>query len=301
MDLDALRTVRSFRPKPRTFLARQCVRVAERWMDRKLLPIDYPPRHPGPRYGHGKPSHARLLEILRQREDAYARNLRMLASYSEDLARIPTGPGEGLVWKNAWLPPLDGAALYGYVRARSPRAYVEVGSGMSTRFARRAISDGGLPTLITSIDPAPRAEIDALCDRVVREPLEALDLSLFDELGEGDVVFMDGSHRVLTNSDATVFFLDVLPALPAGVLVGVHDILLPDDYPREWTGWHWSEQYLMAAHLLAGGDGIRLELAAYYAHAHSDLYRILDPLWNAPALEGVPALGWALWLTSVET
>ncbi len=268
-------------------------------MDRTLLPIDYPPRHPGPRYGYGKPPHSRLLEILGEQEGAYARSLRMIAGYGEDLARIPAGPAAGLAWRNAWLPPLDGAALYGFLRERSPRAYVEVGSGMSTLFARRAISDGGLPTLITSIDPAPRADIDAACDRVVREPLETVDLSVFQALGEGDVVFMDGSHRVLTNSDATVFFLDVLPALPAGVLVGVHDVLLPDDYPQEWSGWHWSEQYLMAAYLLAGGGGIRLELAAYYAYAHSDLHSILDPLWRAPNLAGVPRVGVALWLSTV--
>lgn len=45
-----------------------------------------------------------------------------------------------------------------------------------------------------------------------------------------DVVFLDGSHRVFMNNDASVFFLDGLPRLPPGVLVGVHDIFLPEDY-----------------------------------------------------------------------
>ena len=91
---------------------------------------------------------------------------------------------------------------------------------------------------------------------------------MFDELTAGDVVFMDGSHRVFENSDATVFFLDVLPSLPSGVLVGIHDILLPDDYLPMWTGYHWSEQYLMAAHLLAEGEKIQLELACSYITEH---------------------------------
>jgi len=271
-------------------------------MDRKLLPIDYPPRHAGPRYGYGSPPHGRLLEILRRDEETYRRNLELLARFVDDLARIEAGPspGVGPVWKNAWLPPLDAAALYGFLRSRAPRSYVEVGSGASTLFARRAIEDGGLPTRITSVDPYPRQDVDRVCDEVVRAPLEAIDLSLFAGLERGDVVFLDGSHRVLTNSDATVFFLDVLPALPSGVLVGVHDVLLPDDYPPQWTAWHWSEQYLVAAWLLAQGDQIQLELAAYYASAHSDLHRLLDPLWSSPELTDLPASGVALWLTTTN-
>ena len=163
------------------------------------------------------------------------------------------------------------AALYGFLREREPRQYVEIGSGVSTLCARRAIQDGGLATRITSIDPQPRADVDAACDHVIRAPLEQVDLGLFDDLGEGDIVFMDGSHHALANSDTVAFFLDVLPALPDGVLVGVHDILLPDDYPPEWADFHWSEQYLVAAYLLARGDQVRVELPCSYVHAHSEL------------------------------
>ena len=175
---------------------------------------------------------------------------------------------------------------------------MEIGSGVSTLCARRAIEDGGLATRLTSIDPQPRADVDAACDRVVRAPLEALDLALFEELGAGDVVFMDGSHRVLANSDTVAFFLDVLPALPDGVLVGVHDILLPDDYLPQWSDWHWSEQYLVGAYLLAQGSQVRLELATHYAHAHAGLDRLLEPVWSKPALDGLPHTGVALWVTT---
>lgn len=288
------------RPKPRTFLAQRLVRVAEKWLDRRLVGVAYPPRDLGPRYGYGRPTHAGLLEILRGGEDAYRRNLETIAGYREDLLRIDVQPSAEPVptWINRWLPGLDAAAIYGLIRARGPAAYVEIGSGMSTLFARRAIVDGGLPTLVTSIDPAPRQEVGALCDRSVREPLEGTDLSIFDELDAGDMLFMDGSHQVFTDSDATVFFLDVLPRLPPGVLVGIHDILLPDDYLPEWTEYHWAEQYLMAAYLLGGGRGIELELACTYVTEHSDLHRMLDPLWESPRLAGVDARGFGLWFTT---
>ena len=64
-------------------------------------------------------------------------------------------------WENGWFPALDAVTLYGLVATRNPRWYVEVGSGNSTRFVRRAIRDHGLRTRILSIDPGPRAEIDA--------------------------------------------------------------------------------------------------------------------------------------------
>ena len=87
-------------------------------------------------------------------------------------------------------------------------------------------------TKITSIDPYPRAEIDRLSQVIVRKPFESLkaDQTLAD-LEAGDMLFIDNSHRVLPNSDATVFFLEWLPKLADGVIVQIHDIYLPWDYP----------------------------------------------------------------------
>jgi Methyltransferase domain len=131
-----------------------------------------------------------------------------------------------------------------------PKRFVEVGSGYSTRFARRAIREHSMPTRITSIDPAPRAEIDQLCDSVIRRPLEEVDLCVFDELEPGDILFIDSSHRTFSNSDVTALFMDVLPRLRSGVVVHLHDIFWPYDYPPEWANRYYSEQYLLGAYLL---------------------------------------------------
>ena len=267
-----------------------------------MLPIDFPPARLGPRYGHGRPPHRRLLEILAAGEPSYRRNLVEIMRFHEELAAIPVGPGGGQggpVWRNQWLPGLDAAAIYGFLRSRRAHLYMEVGSGVSTLFARRAIENGSLECEILSVDPSPREEdVDSASDRTVREPLESIDLAVFDELAAGDVLFVDGSHRVLANSDATVFFLDVLPELAPGVLVGIHDILLPDDYLPEWQDYNWSEQYLMAAHLLGGGGGVELELASRYVTEHSDLGVLTAPLWSSPGFEQVDSRGFALWFTS---
>lgn len=261
--------------------------------------VDYPPAaENAPRYGWGRPPHAGLAELIRGGDERYAATLATFAGYGDDLARIAvhaSGSDEPS-WVNDFVPGLDGAALYGFLRDRKPANYVEIGSGNSTKFVARARRDEGCETRLTSIDPYPRAEIDALCDEVIRRPLEAVDLGVFDRLAPGDVLFFDGSHRVFMNSDVVAFFLDVLPRVPPGVLVGVHDVYLPDDYPPEIAERWYSEQYMLAMHVLAGRSTV--ELPAHYVATHPQLSRGLDALWTRPGLAEVQRHGVAFWFTT---
>lgn len=182
-------------------------------------------------------------------------------------------------WNQAWLPASDAVSIVAAIASRQPAAYLEIGSGHSTRFARRAIEKRGLETRLVSIDPQPRAEIDAICDTVVRERLEETDLAVFDTLVPGDVVFFDGSHRCLQNSDVTVFFLEALPRLAPGVLIGVHDIFWPADYPPGFADRWYSEQYILGAYLLGLGDRARVHMATH---------TLAEPL-RARMLSAIPA------------
>lgn len=264
------------------------------------MALVFPPSsRPGPRWGHGRPEHARLAEVIGRHEETYRASLQTIIGYRDDLLRLPrdrTDDPEQPYWLSAWLPGLDAAAIYAFLRDRSPALYVEVGSGVSTAWAAHARRDGQLETRIVSIDPQPRVAIDPLCDEVVRAPLEAVDPALFARLGPGDVLFVDDSHAVFTNSDSTAFFLDILPELSPGVLVGVHDVLLPADYLPEWTGYHWSEQYLLAAYLLAGAPWIRPILAAGYVSLRPRLHALASPLFDDPRMCGVDRRGFAFWL-----
>jgi hypothetical protein len=129
---------------------------------------------------------------------------------------------------------------------------------------------------------------------VVRAPMEDVPASLWAELEAGDVVFIDNSHRTLMHSDATVFFLEVLPSLPSGVLVGIHDVLLPADYFAEWGDYLFSEQYLLAAYLLAGASWLRPVFASYWASELSATTKPLAPLWEALGPRVRPR-GWSFW------
>lgn len=156
-------------------------------------------------------------------------------------------------WGQDWFPGLDGAAAYAIVRAGRPARILEIGSGHSTRFMAQAVADGEIGTEIHCVDPAPRADISALDIRLRRRTLQETNLATLPELGQGDVLFVDSSHLALPGSDVDLLFSEIVPALPPGVLVHVHDVLLPDGYPKAWDWRAYSEHQVVAAWLAAGG------------------------------------------------
>lgn len=282
----------------KAIVADASLRVATRLHSRHYVPIDYPPNARNvPRYGQGRSPHPRLTEMFAACEDRFLENLQMIRSYDADLLVLPpsstdaTGPS--LV--NNFLPGLDSAALYAFIRSRAPRRYVEIGSGNSTKIAARAISDGNLNTHVTSIDPYPRAEIDALCDDLVRRPLENADLKFVSGLEPGDIVFFDGSHVVYMNNDVSTFFLEVLPELAPGVLVGIHDIYLPEDYPQLFADRYYTEQYMLGAYLLAYPP-VDIVLPAHWVTAQPALAGLVAGMWDAENLSEVERHGVAFWL-----
>ncbi|NNG04916.1 MAG: class I SAM-dependent methyltransferase, partial [Inquilinus sp.] len=200
--------------------------------------------------------------LLAESEGRFQALLDIMDEHGDALLAIGEKPPPDPRWDQGWFARLDAAAAYAIVRSRRPARIIEVGSGHSTRFMVRAIADGGLPTRLTAIDPAPKADLSGLPLEMIRRTVQTVDLSVFGELGSGDVLFVDSSHIAMPGSDVDLLFSQILPALPAGILVHVHDIFLPDDYP---PGWYWrgyNEQQAVAA-LLAGG-GFRPLFASHY-------------------------------------
>jgi hypothetical protein len=201
-------------------------------------------------------------------------------------------------WDNGWLPPLDGLFLAHFLLTRRPSTYLEIGSGNSTKFARFAIEAGGLDTRIVSIDPQPRAEIDLLCDQVIRAGLESdATAQAFRDLGRNDVVFFDGSHYCFQNSDVTVFFIELLAALPSGCVYGIHDIVLPDDYPPQWNERYYNEQYMLASWVLGGAAGDQIVLPASYVSTRPQFDDARAALITAAGADAAPEHhGGAFWM-----
>ncbi len=177
-----------------------------------------------------------------------------------------------------------------------------MGSGVSTCFARRGISDHNVGTHIVSIDPEPRAGIDTICDEIIRQGLETLnDLSIFGNLVAGDIVFVDGTHRCFVNSDVTVFMLDVLPLLKPGVIVHFHDICLPYDYPDSFKNWYWNEQYVLGVYLLAAADRVKILLPSHYLSNTEGLRDcLLPPILATEGRTDAWLQGGSIWFTHVD-
>lgn len=215
----------------------------------KFLIYGSKPYNLRPRYGYGRQSRQKLFEIINKNRNVY--------KYKNYLSRISNKNNNldslNLRW-DEWIVGLDAIALYAFLCLNNPKRYYEIGSGNSTKFARLAIKDFNLKTKITSIDPQPRVEIDLICNKVIRKPVEDIDISLCKELEANDILFIDGSHRCFMNSDVTVVFLDILPIFKKGVFVEFHDVYLPYDYCPQLAGNFFSEQYLLTTHLLAEGN-----------------------------------------------
>lgn len=155
-------------------------------------------------------------------------------------------------WRSRYFSPRDGAAAYAMVRGLRPRRVLEVGSGTSTWFMARAIADGGIDCTITCVDPEPRRSLADLAVRHIARPLQPSDSELAAELEAGDVLFVDSSHIMLPGMDVNVEFNLVFPVLAQGVVVHVHDIFLPENYPNSWDMRMYSEQNALAGWLVSG-------------------------------------------------
>ena len=213
------------------------------------------------------------LSLFRQNYKNFINGLGAIGEFfAKILIEEPSGQGQGSVpfWSNTYMPPGDAIALCGFLVKYNPVIYMEIGSGNSTKFARRVISHFNLRTKIISIDPYPRAEIDTLCDEVVRAPAQMVPVSAFQSLRKDNILFIDGSHRCLQNSDVTYMFMEVLPAIQPGVILHFHDIFWPYDYPSEWTHRLYSEQYLLGA-LLLFGSGYEILYSSQFVTLDSGL------------------------------
>jgi SAM-dependent methyltransferase/predicted O-methyltransferase YrrM len=157
--------------------------------------------------------------------------------------------------RNDQYPPLDAWVLAGLLEHLRPARMIEVGCGFSTLVSAR-VNRERLETAmrLTCIEPFPRKFLldgvpgvsDLRVERIQDTPLE-----LFSELGDGDVLFIDTAHTVKTGGDVIWVFQEIIPRLATGVLVHIHDVFIPGEYPEPWVmeGWGWNESYLVRSFL----------------------------------------------------
>lgn len=189
--------------------------------------------------------------------------------YLEELRDTPRSAIDGFYWNNPMFPPLDAAVYYGLIRWRRPARILEIGSGFSAILAIAALA-ANRSGKITCIEPEPRAELvarEAHLDALHRLQVQDAPDGLFETLEPGDVLFIDTSHTSKAGSDVHDIIFRILPLLKPGVIVHIHDIFLPYEYPRSWfedIGIVWNEQYAVLA-LLMNSTRYRVMLPNYLA------------------------------------
>jgi hypothetical protein len=255
------------------------------------------------RYGGGRPPHPQLAALLGEGRGRYAAFIAEMQADMEAFAPVPRQGDYASAdpfWLNTWFPPLDAMSVHTMLRLHNPARFIEIGSGMSTKFARRSVTMNGLRTRLTSIDPQPRNLIDRICDEVIRAPLERCGVELFDVLEPGDILFLDSSHRSFQGSDVTVFFLEILPRVKPGVIVQIHDILLPDDYLPGHLPRLWNEQYLLATALLFGGAKFEVLFPCWFASSDPETSATKDAALRRGPLADLSLHGMSFWMRRTE-
>jgi hypothetical protein len=264
----------------------------------KLI-LDYPVDFK-PRYGHGLKPHPELYNIVNQNREAYKSLLNKALLYKTKFEEIQDikveKDSKKPTWNNGFLPGLDIVGIYTMLAEYKPQTYVEIGSGNSTKVAYKAKQDLQLATEIISIDPMPRAEIDQLANKIIRAPFESIDFSFLYDLKENDILFVDNSHRILPNSDSMVFYMEILPRLKKGVIVHIHDIYIPYDYPQFMCDRFYSEQYGLAMYLLANCQKYNTILPNYFISEDKELSSQIESLWQSEQTKNVERHGGSYWI-----
>jgi predicted O-methyltransferase YrrM len=195
------------------------------------------------------------------------------------------------VWDRQTYGPVEGAVLHAIVRRRRPRRIIELGSGVSSLImaaaARRNAGEGS-PVSYTAYDPYARDFIRAGVDGLELVSRSAGDVPAadFEALQDGDILFVDTTHTVKLGSEVNHVILDALPSLAPGVLVHVHDVFLPYEYPREFfeQKCFWAEQYLLQAFLAQNPNWeIVLPLYALVRDRPGEVAALVSGSQNGPA------------------
>ncbi len=210
---------------------------------------------------------------------------RQFSKFRDECEQLPTAPTDEptrFYLNNGLFGGLDALVAYCMVRHFQPRLIIEIGSGFSSLILGEALTKNDEPNLIC-IDPSPQnflRQNPPGLRSLIEKRVQDIDVDFFSQLDPGDILFIDSSHTVKIGGDVNYLFLEVLPRLKPGVIVHIHDIFLPFDYPRDWVMEQfrfWTEQYLLQAFLMFNFDFEVLIANSYLNHYQQEELKATFP------------------------
>ncbi len=266
---------------------REASRYVRDWvMPRESGHRDPSPHVPGRLLGHaGLDLHlAEQLERLARWRESYCRVFEELRCDPRINTQCLGKPSV----HNGTYPTPDAEIYAAMILDFCPRRIVEIGAGFSTRIARRAVRLLSERCSITVIDPEPRTDVTGDADEVVLRPVEETSTTPILR-GERGLLFIDSSHVTRSGGDIPYLYNVLLPSVPVGTVVHVHDVFLPYDYPVQYQTRLYTEQYVLHA-LLAHGERYRVVFATHCMSRHhpdamravfGDVVALEDPYFGA--------------------
>lgn len=239
----------------------------------------------------------------------------LLAAHGEELKQLPSYEVSREAGFGAGYPETDAIVLYLMLRDLRPRRYLEVGGGLSTYYCALASSQQaqtGEPISITCIEPYPSAQLEAMPEvELIVDQVQNVDLSHFTALEAGDVLFIDSTHVVGIDSDASFLLLEVLPRLQVGVVVHIHDVPFPYNTPfppEQWVlgqerysphwPFYWNEAMALQA-FLAFNDSFELTLSMPLIRHHDEAF-LRDRVPNYRSVDVEPNTFSGAWIRRVS-
>ena len=216
---------------------------------------------------------------------------------------VERSPGHRYHFENPFFSYGDAITLFGLLLILRPQRLFEAGAGYSSCVVMDTNDhhlDGSIDA--TFLDPHPDPLLDRLPpddpyrERVVRGALQDVPAGMFTSLEANDILFLDSSHVGKMGSDVNDYLFRILPALAPGVVVHIHDIFYPFEYPASWVREHgrsWNEAYLVRAFL---GQNRAFEVIFFndlIYNAYPELTREKMPLCLGNT-------GGSLWLRKVQ-
>lgn len=208
--------------------------------------------------------------------------------YEDLLARFPVLPfpcqkaaSYRYYSENPWFPLSDAFLLSAIIRKEKPRRIVEIGSGFSSAVMLDTLDQAQATAALTFIDPCPDRlhsllrPHDVNVTTILVQQVQEVPLTVFDQLGAQDLLFIDSSHVAKIGSDVSSLLLRIIPRLQPGVLVQFHDIFYPFSYHAHWIreGRAWNESLFLRAFLVGNPQFQVVAFNSYAGDAFPDVFR----------------------------
>lgn len=230
--------------------------------------------------------HENTIADVELNEETQKKTLSIIEKkYSEGIAFCNNLTNKRFTFNNPYFSIADGIILHALLLYVKPKKIIEIGAGYSTCFIQEIKNS----TLENSFDYTviePNTEVyNSLVKNITditlhKQTVQSMPLDVFKTLEAGDILYLDTSHIVKTDSEVNYILFNILPVLNKGVIIHFDDVYYPFEYTKELIdkGYSWNENYFLRAFLMNNNKYKIILFTDYLNKCHSDLFMKIPEL-----------------------